>query len=489
MLLAFIPPYAPPRCCQRTGGGVFHQGMKLKSGPFQYILGVLVNAALRHLVLVVVLASSFGRAAQEPVAFVKQIAPVLREKCLTCHGPEKAKGGFRLDTFELMNKPGSSKLPPLVAGSPEKSHLFELLTTSDQDDRMPQKDNALPPDQIGLFERWIREGARFDGPEPKATLASLAALMDQPLAPETYLAPVPITAIAFHPAGKELAVSGYHEITVWSADTTSLLRRITNVAQRTFALVYHRDGTILAAASGTPGRSGEAKLFDAQTGERIRTLVSTPDVMLSVCFNADSTRLACAGTDNAIRLFDAASGNLQLTAEQHADWVTSVAFSADGSNIVSASRDKTVRVYDAVSGELETTYTGHGEAVFAAAFSIDPKYALSAGRDKKVHLWEVKDGKKSGELSAEGEIQRLIVSTNGIFVAAGAAIRHYSKDSKRELLHTFTGHADLVYGLALHDASEQLASGSYDGEIRLWNIRDGTLLRKFRAVPLRLTVR
>jgi len=423
------------------------------------------------------------------VSFVKQIAPVLREKCLACHGPEKAKGGFRLDSFELMNKPGSSKLPTLVTGSPEKSHLFELLTTSDEDDRMPQKDNALPREQIGLFERWIREGARFDGADPKATLASLAALLDQPSPPETYIAPVPITALAFNPAGKDLAVRGYHEITIWSLETASLLRRITNVAQRTFALAYNADGTILAAASGTPGRSGDAKLFDSQTGRRIRTLVSTPDVMLSVCFTADSARLACAGTDNAIRVFDVASGQLQLTAEQHADWVTSVAFSAYGSNIVSSSRDKTVRVYDAVSGELETTYTGHSEAVFAAAFAVDPKYALSAGRDKKVHIWEVKDGKKSGELSVDNEIQRLIVSTNGIFVAAAKDVRQYSADAKRELLHTFTGHADLVYSLALHDASGQLASGSYDGEIRLWNIRDGALIRKFSAAPLRLSAR
>jgi WD40 repeat protein len=449
-----------------------------------------VNAALRYLVLaLVVLGSSFGRAADQPISFAKQIAPVLREKCLTCHGPEKAKGKFRLDTFELMNQPGSSKLSPLVAGLPDKSHLFELLTTSDEDDRMPQKDAPLPPEQIALFQRWIREGARFDGPDPKGTLASLAALVDQPSAPETYIAPLPITAMAFHPAGTELAVGGYHEITIWSPETGSLLRRITNVAQRTFSLAYNRDGTILAAASGTPGRSGEAKLFDPQAGSRIRTLISTPDVMLSVCFSSDSTRLACGGTDNAIRIFETATGQLQLTVEQHADWVTSVAFGAEGSNIVSASRDKTVRVFDAASGELETTYAGHSEAVFASAFSIDPKYALSGGRDKKVHIWEIKDGKKSGELSAEGEIQRLIVSTNGIFLAAAKDVRRYSADGKRELLHTFTGHADVIYSLALHDASGQLASGSYDGEIRLWNIRDGTLLRKFTAAPLRLSAK
>jgi hypothetical protein len=425
--------------------------------------------------------------AAEPVSFVKQIAPILREKCLTCHGPEKAKGEFRMDSFELLNKPGSSKTAPVVSGAPEKSHLLELLTTADEDDRMPHKDDALPKEQIGLFERWIREGAKFDGPDTKATLASLAAFVDQPAAPDTYATPLPITAIAFHPQGAELAVSGYHEITIWSTDTGTLLRRITNVAQRTFGIAYNQDGTILAAASGTPGRSGEAKLFDPATRVLIRTFATTPDVMLAVCFNPDSTRLACAGTDNTIRIFDVQSGNVQLSIEQHADWVTSVAFSADGSNIVSASRDKTVRLFDAVSGELETTCTSHTEPVFAASFSIEPKYALSGGRDRKVHIWEIKEGRKIADLAIDAEIQRVIASTNGIFVAADKQIRQFSADTKRELTRTYSGHADLIYSLALHDASARLASGSFDGELRVWNIRDGTLIRKFTAAPLRLT--
>lgn len=441
------------------------------------------------LVLVLVLASRSVYAAPEPVSFVKEIAPILREKCLTCHGPEKAKGEFRLDTFELLQKGGSSKVAPVIAGAPEKSYLFELLTTADEDDRMPQKDDPLPQEQIALVERWIREGAKFDGPDPKATLASLAAFVDQPRAPETYSVPVPVTAIAFHPDGKELAVSGYHEITIWSADNGALLRRITNVAQRTLSLAFNHDGTMLAAASGTPGRSGEAKLFNPHTGARIRTLATTADLMLSVSFNADATRLVCAGTDNTIRIFDVQSGSLQRSIEQHADWVTSVAFSADGSNIVSASRDKTVRVFDSTTGDLETTYTGHTEPVFAAAFSTDPKHALSGGRDKKIHIWEIKDAKKIGELALDGEIQRLIVSTNGVFAAVDKAVRQFSADSKRESVRTFTGHGDLIYSLAIHDPSGRLATGSYDGELRIWNIRDGALMRKFIAAPLRLTAR
>src|SRR5688572_1259722 len=130
-----------------------------------------MNIRLAHFVLPFLLAAPLTHAAAEPVIFVKEIAPILRDKCLTCHGPEKAKGEFRLDTFETLSKPGSSKNPPLVSGAPEKSHLFELLTTTDDDDRMPQKDAPLPKEHIALVERWIREGAKFDGPDFKATLA------------------------------------------------------------------------------------------------------------------------------------------------------------------------------------------------------------------------------------------------------------------------------------------------------------------------------
>src|SRR5687767_1254515 len=164
--------------------------------------------------------------ADRPVSFVREIAPILRDKCLTCHGPEKAKGEYRLDTFELLQTPGASKSAPIVPGAPEKSHLFELLMTADEDDRMPQKDEALPKEQIALIERWIKEGARFDAPDPKLSLAGLAGYVNQPSPPDVYRTSVPVTALAFHPDGQELAVSGYHEIMIWSVDQGGLLRRI-----------------------------------------------------------------------------------------------------------------------------------------------------------------------------------------------------------------------------------------------------------------------
>ena len=447
------------------------------------------GTALRTLNLLVPIVLCLGASrlrAAESVSFVREIAPILRDKCLTCHGPEKAKGEYRLDTFELLQNPGSSQTAPITAGAPAQSHLFELVTAGDDDDRMPQKDEALPKQQIALIERWIKEGARYDATDPKLSLAALAGFVEQPSPPNVYRAPVPVTAMALHPAGNELAVGGYHEITVWNVNDGALLRRITNVAERTLGLAYNHDGTLLASASGTPGKLGEAKLFDAKTGKLLRTLAVIPDLMLTVAFDSQQRRIACAGADNTIRILDVESGQARLTIEQHADWVTSVAFSANGSNIVSSSRDKTVRVFDASNGELEATYTGHSEAVFSAMFTDDGKLVFSGGRDRKLHVWETHDAKKISEIAVDAEIQKLLLSERGVFMASEKIVYQYSRERKPERAKTFTGHEDLIYSLALHEASNLLATGSYDAEVRIWNVQDGELKKQFKAMPVQV---
>src|SRR5213082_2154623 len=90
-----------------------------------------------------------------PVSFSKDLAPILAKKCVACHGPEKSKGHFRLDSFDWLMKGGESKSASIVPGQPEQSELVRRLTTQDEDDRMPQKDEPLPSAQIALLERWI----------------------------------------------------------------------------------------------------------------------------------------------------------------------------------------------------------------------------------------------------------------------------------------------------------------------------------------------
>jgi hypothetical protein len=418
-----------------------------------------------------------------PVLFGRDIAPILARKCVTCHGTEKSKGGYRLDTFELLMKGGESKSVPIIPGQPEQSELYRLITAEDEDDRMPQQEDALPSAQVTLIKNWIQQGARFDGSDPKAALATLVPRVPHPDAPAVYRRPAPVLALAFSPDGQELAASGCNEITIWDP-TGRLLRRIPNVAQRSQDLAWSPDGSLLAAAGGIPGQLGEVALFNVRDGSVVKVLATMPDMALAVRFSPDGTRLAAGGADNAIHIYDVASGKEQLLIQQHADWVMAVAWNPEGTQLASASRDRTARIYDTKTGELETTYAGHQGPVFAVAFMGDGKRACSAGRDKRIHLWETSDGKKTGEIeAAQDEIYRLVVQSNAVFsCSADHQIRQHSVETK-ELLRTCSGHNDCVYALALNEKTQRFASGSYDGEVRVWSVEDGRLLSTFVAAP------
>jgi WD40 repeat protein len=122
--------------------------------------------------------------------------------------------------------------------------------------------------------------------------------------------------------------------------------------------------------------------------------------------------------------------------------------------------------------------------VLAVAFSEDGQRVCSAGRDKKIHLWEAKEGKPAGEIGGfDDDIFRLLVFEKSIFsCSADKKIRQHNID-KKDLVRTFSGHNDWVYSLAIDTKSRRLASGSYDGEVRVWNLEEGRALTAFIAAP------
>jgi WD40 repeat protein len=422
-----------------------------------------------------------------PASFRHDVAPILLDQCEACHGAKKSKNGYRVDTFERLTKAGKSKDAPIVAGKPDESPLFWLITSHDEDDRMPQKADALPPAQVLLIRRWIEQGAKFDGPDASAPLASLVEPIDEPLAPEAYEKPVPVTAIAFSQDGKKLAVSGYHEVTLWDTCDGKLLGRIQRLPERTWGLSWSPDGKILAAACGTPGKRGEVRLCNPENHTAGKVLERIADMMLAVRFSPDGTRLAAGGADDAVRIYDAESGRRQLLIEQHADWVTDVAFSPDGTRITSASRDKSARVFDARSGAIEAAFLGHEEQVFAVGFSDDGKLIFSAGRDRKIHAWQSNDAKRVGEISQGDGDPLKLQSIDGILYSCSSSgiVCEYAQ-ATRQLIRAFPRAPDWVYCLAVDTKHHRVAGGCYDGHVQVWDGESGKLVSTFVASPGRM---
>jgi hypothetical protein len=417
------------------------------------------------------------------ISFRRDIAPLLVKNCVACHGPEKAESGYRVDTFERAKKPGDIGSPPFTAGKTDESEWVRLITSSDKDERMPKEGDPLPPAQIDLIKRWIAEGAPFDGPDAAAPLASYLPRMPHPNPPEVYPAPAPVTALAFNPAGTELAVGGYHEVTIWSPADGKLLRRLKNLPQRTHSLAYTPDGATLAIGGGTPGRLGEVKLVNPADGAEQRLLMTTSDEVFDVAVSPDGKRLAVAAADRAIRIFNLADGKLERTIENHADWVMAVAWSPDGARIASASRDKTSKLFEAATGQLLATYSAHAETVYGVAFSSDGKFVYSSGRDNRIRQWKTDDAANAGEVSFGGEVYKMIAAGDFLFApSADKTVRQF-KRADRAAVRSYEGLADWVYAVAYHHGTKRIAAGGYDGRVIVWNAENGKPLAQFIAAP------
>ena len=89
--------------------------------------------------------------------FESQVRPLLVDRCVGCHGPEKQKGELRLDHLDFAKRGGESG-PALVPGDPEMSRMVKGIRYEDVNFQMPPK-KKLSSNEILILEQWIAEGA------------------------------------------------------------------------------------------------------------------------------------------------------------------------------------------------------------------------------------------------------------------------------------------------------------------------------------------
>jgi len=104
------------------------------------------------------------------VDFDREIRPLLQKHCIECHGEKKQKGELRLDVKVHAFKGGHDG-PAILAGKADASPLFQRITSTDDDERMPPKGAPLTPHQITLIREWIDSGAKW--PENATDKAAL----------------------------------------------------------------------------------------------------------------------------------------------------------------------------------------------------------------------------------------------------------------------------------------------------------------------------
>ena len=445
-----------------------------------------------------------------PVSFIKDIAPIFKESCFGCHGAKSPKGKLDMTKFAALRK-GGTKDDPIVDGKPDESYLVDVLIATDRQ-RMPplETGDPLPKEKIELIKRWIAEGAKIDADvKPDADLVrELRKRYTPPAPPVAYPFPVTVTALAFSRDNKKLVVGGHHELNVYDVATGKLEKRLATRSRRAMAMTFLPDGKLLVAG-GRPGEEGDVRVYNLDApGKKVAELTlldgvndkavlvahlgDSEDEILGLALSADGKKVAAGGCDRIVQVWDISAGidkaKSVATIENHADWVFGVAFSPDGKLLYTASRDKTAKVWDLNAKESLVTFPDHQNTVYDVLPAQAGKAGLSVGEDNQLRLWNT-TGDKAGKSLRNGghgkPIFRMAVvpgKTMVVTCSADGSLKSWDTE-KLTPGKTMTGFTDHVYTVAVSPDGTLAAGGAFNGEVRIFKLADGSLVKTFNASP------
>jgi hypothetical protein len=96
--------------------------------------------------------------ASAAVDFTRDVQPILRRNCYSCHGAGMQQSGFRLDDAEQALKGGYSGAA-ILPGKSEESPLYLRISGAKGAPAMPPGGKSLKPEEIATLKTWIDEGA------------------------------------------------------------------------------------------------------------------------------------------------------------------------------------------------------------------------------------------------------------------------------------------------------------------------------------------
>lgn len=136
--------------------------------------------------------------ADQGVSFSSDVAPILVQKCGNCH-VQRNQGNFSLANFELLMRgiPGVGVV--VFPGDDVGSRLIETIETKD----MPRGGGSVPDDQLEILRTWVKQGAKFDGPSPRAPLVAYAKPRSGAAAQPATSAAAEMPSGIARPTGKE----------------------------------------------------------------------------------------------------------------------------------------------------------------------------------------------------------------------------------------------------------------------------------------------
>jgi WD40 repeat protein len=294
-----------------------------------------------------------------------------------------------------------------------------------------------------------------------------------------------IIAVLFSPDGSLLVSATDRVVNIWRIGDWSLVHQIVQKEENRIipgvsAIAFSPDGKLLAI--GDYLKTRVIQVSDWKEVLRLRradALAFSPDGRYLAISEEEDTAIVSLSDGKALRIL-----------RGHKNIITCLAFSHDGKLLASASVDRTIALWNPSLGQVLRTMTRHTDTVNAVLFSEDDRQLFSVGNDRAIRVWQVVDGREMRHITGDlpGPAYKIAVSSDGQLVATilGAEIKLLDlRDG--HVVRTLTVQGGSVTDVAFSPKEQLLAASlctsfssefeCLQGEIRLWNVADGQVVR------------
>jgi COMPASS component SWD3 len=168
------------------------------------------------------------------------------------------------------------------------------------------------------------------------------------------------------------SIHDFQEIKRWEGNSTR-------------TMIFSTDGSWLCTGAGKTNE--EIKLWDASTGQLIRSFAKPTYQTRSLAFSPDCQTLV-SGSNQRINIWDANTGELKKSFFGHPDWVCGLAITSDSRYLISAGGDK-LKTWNLVTGQQLSKIAAHDEPIRSMDLSQDGSLLVTGCSDGVVKIWQL----------------------------------------------------------------------------------------------------
>ncbi len=263
-------------------------------------------------------------------------------------------------------------------------------------------------------------------------------------------------------------------IKIWDLESKKQVKAFSELQDRVYSMAVSPDGNYIAMV----GSAKTVRIWDLESGHQVLTIKGVTDNQYEQCslaYTADGKTLVL-GEINSTKFFDVKTGKLK----QRSRIAALNLIYLQKEKVFLATLDKQIRLLDAEKGVLIRTSSSFelGSAMECVAIHPSQNIFVTGGGDGRLRIWDMQTASLKQVIDSKSKkMISMKITPDGktVITTDGTEIKIFEIESaklKRSI------NVDNVNTIAVSSDGNELAAGSDDQTIRIWNLKTGNQIEQ-----------